>query len=115
MKNTHRQLSRSTTAAINGGAIVAPRPDPALKIPKANDLSFAENHSEIAFAAAGKAPPSPSPSKKSPTPKPHTPQTAPYIRWAADHHTKMAKDPQRPPNASLSLPPNIYITPHART
>src|SRR5271170_5084970 len=87
MKNTHLQLSRSTIAAISGGAIVAPKPEPALQIPNASDLSPAENHSETAFAAAGNAPPSPMPSRKSPTPKPNTLVIVPCIRLAADHQT----------------------------
>src|SRR5260370_31589605 len=98
MKNTHRQLRRNTIAAINGGAIVAPRPDPALQIPKANYLSCAENHSEIAFAAVGKPPPSPRPSKKRPRPKPNTLETSPSITLAAGHHTLLTQYSPRSAN-----------------
>src|ERR1017187_1995250 len=85
MKKTQRQLKLKTMAAIKGGARVAPMPDPALNMPNAIDLSFGGNHSEMAFEAAGKQPPSPIPSKKSPAPSPYTLETVPCITLAADH------------------------------
>src|SRR5687768_4844178 len=62
-KNTQRQPNNVTMAAASGGAITAPRLEPVLKTPNANDRSWGGNHSETAFPEAGKPPPSPSPSK----------------------------------------------------
>jgi hypothetical protein len=63
VKNAQRQFAEMTTIAMSGGATTAPIAVPALMIPMAVDRSDAGNHSATAFVAAGKPPPSPTPSK----------------------------------------------------
>src|ERR1035437_7002644 len=113
IKNTHRQLDRSTMAAISGGAMTAPRLEPVLKMPNANDRSLAGNHSETALAEPGNPPPSPRPSRKRAAPRPNTPLTAPCIRLAADHQAIITAYPHRVPRMSMILPPPAYIAPYA--
>ncbi len=74
-------------AATRGGATIAPRLEPALKIPKAKERSFAEKHSETALAEAGNPPPSPNPKRRRAKPRPVTLETRPWSAVAADHQS----------------------------
>src|SRR5260370_23957738 len=82
-----RQPEVRMIAATRGGATIAPRLEPALKIPKAKERSFAEKHSETALAEAGNPPPSPNPKRRRAKPRPATLETRAWSALASDQQS----------------------------
>src|SRR6478672_741809 len=95
----------SRMPAIIGGATTAPTAVPALIIPMAVARSLNGNHSATARVAAGKPPPSPTPSKNRLAASMAKFSASPWLAQAIDQNTIIRKNPRRVPRASLSLPP----------
>ena len=83
-----------------GGASAEPTDDPALKMPMPSARSRGGNHSATAFAAAGHAPGSPSPSRKRNAASDHLPVAAPCSIAATDHSRMNTEKPLRVPSRS---------------
>ena len=98
-------------AARSGGAITAPMAVPALIMPIAVERSRAGNHSATALVAAGKPPPSPTPSRKRLSASDPKPLASPWPAHASDQQIMMRTKPRRVPSQSMSAPPPAYIRP----
>ena len=68
--NAHSQPHVTVIQGTTSGVTSAPMFVPELKMPVAKARSFFGNHSAVALIAAGKLPPSPSPSRKRAMAKP---------------------------------------------
>ena len=99
MKNTQRHGDRPSqctlviTPAISGGAMIPPTPVPALMMPIAVARSLQENHSATTRVAAGKPPPSPTPSSSRLAASMTTPPAKPWLAQASDQKIMMMRKP----------------------
>ena len=98
-------------AAISGGARMPPTAVPALMMPMAVERSRTGNHSATALVAAGNPPPSPTPSNNLLAASMAKLAANPWLAQARDQNTMIDRNPRRVPNASISLPPMMYIRP----
>ncbi len=90
---------------MSGGASTDPNAVPALITPIAVERSSGAIHSETTRTAAGKAPPSPIPSRKRATRSRPKPDAKPWRAQAIDHQIMMSMKPRRVPSLSSRRPP----------
>ena len=118
MKKTQRQgempnhVTLVITQAMSGGAIIPPRPVPALMMPMAVERSLTGNHSATARVAAGKPPPSPTPRSNRLVASMITPVAMPWLAHASDQKIMMISNPRRVPSTSINRPPPTYMSPY---
>src|ERR1051325_11403775 len=104
------EVSHHTT----GRAVAEPIEDPALKIPTPNARCRAENHSDMAFAAAGQFPGSPKPNKNRQSPKVHVFHAAACKIAATDQRAIKHENPRFVPRRSTMYPEPAYMIAYAR-
>ncbi len=107
--NTQRHVPTVRIAAIAGGATTPPTAVPAFTRPMAVDRSPIGNRSAITFVAAGKPPPSPTPSSRRLAASIQKPVARLWLAHASDQKIMMNRNARRVPSASVSAPPPAYM------